>query len=106
MQISNLRLLKKDLQEINIIIFILKDKACKELDKEEQSDDSSDEIMSKEELEKDHDKALVHKEQGNIFVQQKKWDKAIASYSEAIKIFPYDAIFYANRALCYLKQDK
>lgn len=81
------------------------DKACKELDKEEQSDDSSDEIMSKEELEKDHDKALVHKEQGNIFVQQKKWDKAIASYSEAIRIFPYDAIFYANRALCYLKQD-
>lgn len=62
--------------------------------------------MSKEELEKNHSKALEHKNQGNIFVQQKKWDKAIASYSEAIKIFPYDAIFYANRALCYLKQDK
>ncbi|KMQ96604.1 rna polymerase ii-associated protein 3, partial [Lasius niger] len=81
------------------------DKACKDLDKGEQSSDSSDETMSKEELEKDHSKALEHKEQGNIFVQQKKWDKAIASYSEAIKIFPYDAIFYANRALCYLKQD-
>lgn len=82
------------------------DKACKELNKEGQSsDDSSDEIMSKEALEKDHSKALEHKDQGNIFVQQKKWDKAIASYSKAIKIFPYDAIFYANRALCYLKQD-
>ncbi|XP_029666228.1 RNA polymerase II-associated protein 3 [Formica exsecta] len=81
------------------------DKACKELDEDEQSNDSSDETMSKEELEKDHSKALEHKNQGNIFVQQKKWDKAIASYSEAIKIFPYDAIFYANRALCYLKQD-
>lgn len=81
------------------------DKACKELDKEGQSSDSCDETMSKEELEKNHSKALEHKDQGNIFVQQKKWDKAIVSYSEAIKIFPYDAIFYANRALCYLKQD-
>lgn len=94
----------KHLQETNIIIVVTKDKACKELDKEEQSSD--DEIMSKEELEKDHIKALEHKDQGNIFVQQKKWDKAIALYSKAIKIFPYDAIFYANRALCYLKQDK
>lgn len=94
------------MQETNIIIIVTKDKACKELDKEEQSSDSCDEPMSKEKLEKDHSKALKHKDQGNIFVQQKNWDKAIASYSEAIQIFPYDAIFYANRALCYLKQDK
>jgi len=75
------------------------------LDNEEQSS-SSEETMSKEELQQEHDKANQHKEEGNKFVQQKKWNKAIASYSEAIKIFPYDAIFYANRALCYLKQDK
>jgi len=62
--------------------------------------------LSKEELEKNHSKAIEYKQQGNDFVKQKKWDKAITSYSEAIKIFPYDAIFYANRALCYLKQDK
>ncbi|KAL6423103.1 hypothetical protein ACFW04_010534 [Cataglyphis niger] len=79
--------------------------ACKKLDEDEQSNDSADESMSKEELKKNYSKALEHKNQGNIFVQQKKWDKATASYSEAIKIFPYDAIFYANRALCYLKQD-
>lgn len=41
-----------------------------------------------------------------MFVQQKKWDNAIGCYSEAIKIFPYDAVFYANRALCHLKKDK
>lgn len=81
------------------------DKACKELEAGEQSDESSDEPLSKEELEKNHSKAIEYKQQGNDFVKQKKWDKAIASYSEAIKLFPYDAIFYANRALCYLKQD-
>lgn len=82
------------------------DTACKEFDKEEQSDEYlEEEPMSKEELEENHMKATEHKLQGNIFVQQKQWDKAIASYGEAIKIFPYDAVFYANRALCYLKQD-
>lgn len=77
-----------------------------ELEKEEKSDDSSEETMSKEQLEIDYNRAVVHKQQGNIFVQQKIWNKAIASYSIAIQIFPYDAVFYANRALCYLKQDK
>ncbi|XP_071570643.1 RNA polymerase II-associated protein 3 isoform X2 [Temnothorax nylanderi] len=80
-------------------------KACKEVDNAEQSDESVEEILSKEELENNHSKAIEYKQQGNDFVKQKKWDKAIASYSEAIKIFPYDAIFYANRALCYLKQE-
>lgn len=82
------------------------DKACKELEDGERSDESGEEPLSKEELEKNHSKAIEYKQQGNDFVKQKKWDKAIASYSEAIKIFPYDPIFYANRALCHLKLDK
>lgn len=76
------------------------------MDNEEKSDESSEEPLSQEELEKNHRQAIEYKEQGNDFVKQKKWDKAITSYSEAIKIFPYDAIFYANRALCHLKRDK
>lgn len=87
-------------------MLVIQEEACKELDNEEHSDGSSEEPLSKKELEKNHSKAIEYKQQGNDFVKQKKWDKAIASYSEAIKIFPYDAIFYANRALCYLKQDK
>nr|XP_012145173.1 PREDICTED: RNA polymerase II-associated protein 3 [Megachile rotundata]XP_012145174.1 PREDICTED: RNA polymerase II-associated protein 3 [Megachile rotundata] len=79
------------------------DKACKELDKEEQSDDSEDETVSKEELEKAHQEATKHKTEGNTFVQQQQWTKAISCYSEAIKVFPYDAVFYANRGLCQLK---
>ncbi|XP_076750206.1 RNA polymerase II-associated protein spaghetti [Xylocopa sonorina] len=81
------------------------DKACEELDKNKQSDDSEGEPMSKEELEKAHQEATKHKNEGNIFVQQQKWSKAVGCYNEAIKLFPYDAIFYANRALCQLKLD-
>ncbi|XP_028524245.1 RNA polymerase II-associated protein 3 isoform X2 [Apis cerana] len=81
------------------------DKACKEIDEEEYSDESEDESISKEQLEKAHQEAMKYKNEGNIFVQQKKWSKAIGCYSNAIKIFPYDAIFYANRGLCQLKLD-
>lgn len=83
-----------------------KDKACKEMDKEEQSDESEDEHMSKEELKKAHEEAMKHKNEGNIFVQQQNWSKAIGCYNNAIRLFPYDAVFYANRALCQLKLDK
>ncbi|KAK9297935.1 hypothetical protein QLX08_008473 [Tetragonisca angustula] len=81
------------------------DKACKEVDKEEQSDESEDERMSKEELKRAHEEATKHKNEGNIFVQQQNWSKAIGCYNNAIKLFPYDAVFYANRALCQLKLD-
>ncbi|KAF7397736.1 hypothetical protein HZH68_008958 [Vespula germanica] len=80
------------------------EKACKEIDKTDSSEESEEEL-NEDELTKKHDLATEHKQKGNIFVQQKKWDNAIACYSEAIKIFPYDAVFYANRALCHLKKD-
>lgn len=83
----------------------LQDKACEELDKESDSD-SGEEILSGEELEKNHEEATKHKIMGNKMVQEQKWDKAMACYNEAIKIFPYDAVFYANRALCHLKMEK
>lgn len=80
------------------------EKACEELD-ETDSVEESEEELTKEELTSKYDTAMEHKEKGNIFVQQKEWDKAIGCYSEAIKIFPFSAVFYANRALCHLKQD-
>ncbi|XP_011296673.1 RNA polymerase II-associated protein 3 [Fopius arisanus] len=81
------------------------DKACEEIDKENESEDSGEELLSKEELEKNHEEATKHKVMGNTYVKQQKWDKAMACYSEAIKVFPYDAVFWANRALCHLKMD-
>ncbi|XP_015185919.1 PREDICTED: RNA polymerase II-associated protein 3-like isoform X2 [Polistes dominula] len=80
------------------------EKACKEIDKTDSSDESGEEL-NEDELKKRHDIATEHKQKGNILVQQQKWDSAIACYSEAIKVFPYDAVFYANRALCHLKKD-
>ena len=77
------------------------------MDKESNSDDEAGEApLSKEELEKSSEEATKHKERGNVFVQQRQWAKAVGCYNEAIKIFPYDAVFYANRALCHLKLDK
>lgn len=44
--------------------------------------------------------------QGNKLVQEKKWDRAIECYTRAIELFKNDAIYYANRGLCYLKKEK
>lgn len=41
--------------------------------------------------------------QGNHFVKLEKWSAALESYSKAIEYNQNDPIFYANRALCYLK---
>ncbi|XP_076656881.1 RNA polymerase II-associated protein spaghetti isoform X2 [Halictus rubicundus] len=79
------------------------DKACKDVEKEEQSDSSGDETMSTKQLEKAHEEATKHKEEGNRFVQQQKWVNAIQCYNQAITIFAYDAVFFANRGLCQLK---
>ncbi|XP_037954043.1 RNA polymerase II-associated protein 3-like [Teleopsis dalmanni] len=43
------------------------------------------------------------KERGNTFVKAGKYDEAIEAYTQAIEIYPEDATFYSNRALCYLK---
>lgn len=42
---------------------------------------------------------------GNKYVKEQKWEKALSCYSEAIKIFPFDAVFFANRAMCHLKMN-
>lgn len=39
-------------------------------------------------------------------MQQKNWDKAIECYTRAIELYKDDAIYYANRSLCYLKKEK
>lgn len=50
------------------------------------------------------DEANVEKEKGNQFVKKGQWDRAIECYSRAIKCYSRDAIFYCNRALCFLKK--
>lgn len=78
------------------------DAACRKMDEESDSDEEAENVI--ESAGKKHSEAVKFKDQGNNFFQKKQYDLAINSYNEAIKIFPWDEIFYANRALCYLKQ--
>lgn len=61
---------------------------------------------SKEELEKKQAEALKLKNEGNAFVQTQQYVKAVGKYCEAIRLFPNDAVLYANRGLCQLKLNK
>ncbi|RZC32346.1 RNA polymerase II-associated protein 3, partial [Asbolus verrucosus] len=51
------------------------------------------------------DQAYVEKEKGNKYVKNQKWDEAIKCYTKAIECYSYDPVFYANRALCFLKKE-
>ncbi|KAG8226518.1 hypothetical protein J437_LFUL006908 [Ladona fulva] len=65
------------------------DKVCDEIDKKE--------------AQKMREVAIYEKERGNNYVKAGNWEEAINCYTKAIKSCPNDAIFFANRALCYLK---
>ncbi|XP_056645156.1 RNA polymerase II-associated protein 3 [Diorhabda sublineata] len=71
---------------------------------EEDINDDSD--LTDECNESMYDSALVEKEKGNTFVKAQKWNEAIDCYTKAIGCYSYDPIFFANRALCFLKLNK
>lgn len=75
-----------------------------ELNKLEEDIDDSD--LTDEYNESMYDSAIVEKEKGNKFVKAQKWNEAIDCYTKAIECYSYDPIFFANRALCYLKLSK
>ncbi|XP_016974782.1 RNA polymerase II-associated protein 3 [Drosophila rhopaloa] len=53
-----------------------------------------------------HKKANDIKDRGNNYVKQAEYDKAIVAYSAAIGVYSHDPIYFINRALCYLKQER
>ncbi|XP_017016841.1 RNA polymerase II-associated protein 3 [Drosophila kikkawai] len=53
-----------------------------------------------------HKKANDIKDSGNSYVKLAEYDRAIEAYSEAIKVYPYDPVYYINRALCYIRQER
>nr|XP_023016075.1 RNA polymerase II-associated protein 3 [Leptinotarsa decemlineata] len=71
-----------------------------------EEDINEDSELTDECNENIYDEALIEKEKGNKFVKNQKWDEAIKSYTKAIECYSYDPVFYANRALCYLKISK
>ncbi|KAI6205756.1 hypothetical protein M3Y94_00828300 [Aphelenchoides besseyi] len=50
--------------------------------------------------------AIVHKEAGNKFFKQCKYDEAIDAYSKAISKNNSDPAYFTNRALCYMNLKK
>jgi tetratricopeptide (TPR) repeat protein len=46
------------------------------------------------------------KEEGNLLFVAKKYAEAAEKYSAAIEQDPLSAVFYANRAACYLNLKK
>ncbi|XP_054277821.1 RNA polymerase II-associated protein 3-like [Macrosteles quadrilineatus] len=83
------------------------DKACEEIDDEDKiiKEDSCQETAEQQEKYL-KEKALYEKELGNKHVKNSKWDDAIGCYTRAIEAYSKDPVFFANRALCYLKKKK
>lgn len=77
------------------------DKVCEEMDQAD-SDEDEDTDVEEEDLDRIAT-AVYNKEQGNKLVKEGKWGEAIEKYNVAIQTYPHDAVFYANRALCFLK---
>ncbi|XP_063227345.1 RNA polymerase II-associated protein 3-like isoform X2 [Bacillus rossius redtenbacheri] len=78
------------------------EKACEMVDVDSSQSESELEVPAQVQY-RLMEEASFEKEKGNQFVKSQKWDDAIKCYTRAIKCYPHDAIFYANRALCYLK---
>ena len=81
--------------------------------KEEQEDEEEEE-EEEEEIEKNLDKALQHKSDGNRYYKLNQFDEALHEYTMAIKYCPleddkdneYMSIFYGNRGACYLSLEE
>ncbi|CAI2166285.1 14569_t:CDS:1 [Funneliformis geosporum] len=52
------------------------------------------------------ERAESHKTKGNTQFSKKDYDSAVREYSAAIAQNPRNAVYYTNRALCYLKLKK
>ncbi len=47
--------------------------------------------------------ANQHKEEGNVFLRDKKRAEAIASYTKAIELVPTEAVYWSNRSVAYFQ---
>jgi len=86
------------------------DKVCEEMDTQNESninvDDKSVNECSNDDLQSNQSEGLYEKNLGNALVQKQKWAEAILRYTRAIEYYNKDPVFYANRALCYLKTNE
>lgn len=64
------------------------------------------EILKRKTAAQNVEKANEFKTRGNDCVKNGQYQKAVHYYTEAIRLNKCEAIYYTNRALCYLKQNK
>ncbi|KAM8714338.1 hypothetical protein ACLKA7_014465 [Drosophila subpalustris] len=57
-------------------------------------------------LAQQHKKANDIKDRGNNYAKQADYERAIEAYTEAVEIYPYDPIYFTNRALCHIKLER
>lgn len=82
-----------------------------ETTQQREKDIQSNELNNKKTMEMEatqnkRNAANFHKEQGNKFVKLNEFGQAINCYTLAIDANPSDAVFYSNRAFCFLKLKK
>lgn len=60
------------------------------------------------ELPKEENKRLAEEEKkiGNLFYTKKKWDKAVAKYTEGLKYDPTNVVLYCNRSAAYIQLEE
>ncbi|KAF9592440.1 hypothetical protein IFM89_014930 [Coptis chinensis] len=69
---------------------------------QEQTDIASKSSLSRNTV-RQEESAEIAKEKGNNAFKEKKWQKAIGFYTEAIKLNGNNATYYSNRAAAYLE---
>jgi len=79
------------------------DKACEELNVENELKKNGNDNCINNLVQSKQSEGLYEKNLGNALVQKQKWAEAILRYTRAIEYDDKDPLFYANRALCYLK---
>nr|XP_006820808.1 PREDICTED: RNA polymerase II-associated protein 3-like [Saccoglossus kowalevskii] len=86
------------------------DKACAELDSDNEDKKSSSEYETDSEAEleaeRSRQQAIVEKDRGNAYFKEGLYKEAVHCYTTAISCDSYNAIFPANRAMAYLKMEK
>ena len=77
-----------------------------EEEEEEEEGSTDDEEEMRLEEERKQQQAFYHKEKGNEFFKQGKWEEAVECYTKGLQHDSLNAVIFANRAMALLKLQK
>lgn len=79
------------------------DKECEKVDNEKTISAADYDDLSDETDEENIDSSMAEKDKGNNFFKANDFESAIKCYNRAIELYDCDPVYFANRAMCYLK---